>query len=55
MIVHNNIVLHNTAQNSPYNLPSYPPDNRRSSDAVYTRGGGLGFGNPNADFSSKSN
>jgi len=30
-------VLHNTAQNSSDNLPSYPPDNHHSSDAVYWR------------------
>jgi len=25
-------VVHNTAQNSSYNLPSYPPDNRRTQE-----------------------
>jgi len=27
--------VHNTAQNSSDNLPSYPPDNHHSSDDVY--------------------
>jgi len=31
-------VVHNTAQNSSDNLPSYPPDNHHSSDDVYWRG-----------------
>ena len=31
--------VHNTAQNSYDNLLSYPPDNHRSSDDVYRRGG----------------
>jgi len=33
-------VIHNTAQNSSDNFPSYPPDNHHSSDDVYWRGGG---------------
>jgi len=34
-------VVHNTTQNSSDYLPSYPPDNRRSSDDVYWKGGGV--------------
>ena len=34
-------VVHNTAQNSSDNLPSYPPDNHHCSDVVYWRGGAL--------------
>jgi len=30
-------VVHNTAQNSSDNVPSYPPDNHHSSDDVYWR------------------
>jgi len=33
-------VVHNPAQNSSNNLPSYPPDNRHCSDIIYWRGGG---------------
>jgi len=33
-------VVQNTALNSSDNLPSYPPDNHHSSDAVYWRGAG---------------
>ena len=33
-------VVHNTAQNSSDNFPSYPPDNHHCSDHVYCRGGG---------------
>ena len=35
-------VIHNTAQNSCDNLPSYPADKHQSSDAVYWRGGTVG-------------
>jgi len=34
-------VVHNTAQNSSDNVPSYLPDNHHSSDDVYYRGGGI--------------
>ena len=33
-------VVHNTAQNSSDNVPSYPPDNHHGSDDVYWRRGG---------------
>jgi len=33
-------VVHNTAQNSSDNLPSYPPDNHHSLDDIYWSGGG---------------
>jgi len=33
--------MHNTAQNSSDNFPSYPSDNHRSSDDVYWWEGGL--------------
>ena len=33
-------VVHDTAQNSADNLPSYPPDSHHCSDAVYWRGEG---------------
>jgi len=33
-------VVHNTAQNSSDNIPSYPPDNHHCSDDVYWREGG---------------
>jgi len=33
MIVYN-ILLHNTAQNSSDDFPSYPPDNHHSSDVI---------------------
>ena len=33
---------HNTAQNGSINLPSYPPDNRHCSDAVYWSRGEVG-------------
>ena len=32
-------MVHNTAQNSSDNLPSFPPDNHHCSDVVYWRGG----------------
>jgi len=34
-------VVHNTAQNSSDNFPSYPPDNHHCSDDVYWRGGNV--------------
>ena len=34
-------VIHNTAQISSDNFPSYPPDNHHSSDDVYWTGGEL--------------
>jgi len=33
-------VIHNTAQNSSDNYPSYPPDNHHCSDNVYWSEGG---------------
>ena len=35
-----NGVIHNTAQNSSDNFPSYPPDNHHCSDDVYWRARG---------------
>jgi len=35
-------VVHNIAQNRPYNFPFYPPDNHHCSDDVYLREGGYG-------------
>ena len=35
-----NCHIHNTAQNSSDNFPSYPPDNHHSSDDVYWMGAG---------------
>ena len=32
-------VIHNAAQNSSDNIPSYPPENHHSSDDVYWKGG----------------
>jgi len=37
-IIMHSYLVHNTAKNSSDNLPSYPPDNQRSSDVVYWRG-----------------
>ena len=34
------IVIHNTAQNSSNNLPSYPADNNHCSDVIYGMGKG---------------
>jgi len=34
-------VIHNTAQNSSDNFPSYPPDNHHSSNDVYWKGRGV--------------
>ena len=34
-------VVHNTARNNPDNIPTLPPDNHHSSDAVYRRRGAV--------------
>jgi len=44
--VHNCCKLHNTAQNSSDDFPSYPPDKHHSADDVYWRGISIIHHNP---------